>query len=113
MAATTRGTALLKWGTYTLTTYVVKVCSIGKQGESYEVQDEDGQFLSEVEKYGLQDLVELQVIPLSTATEPAIGDTITYNTIKYSLKDLKKVNNIGQPEMWTLQLRRLIGITYT
>jgi hypothetical protein len=113
MASTQRGSAVLKFGTIALPTYVVQATDLDKTMESVEVQDEDGQFLTEVETFGLQDGLQLTLIPLSAATEPALGTTITYNLIKYSLKQFKRVNNNKQVEMWTLTLRRLIGITYT
>jgi len=113
MASTVRGAALLKFGTITLATYVVQAQDLDKKMASFEVYDEDGQGLTEIENFELIQTLSLTVIPLATAVEPALASSITFNGIIYTLKELKRVNNIKQVEMWTLTLRRITGITYT
>lgn len=113
MASTVRGAAILKFGTVTLATYVVQASDLDKTMESAEIQDEDGQYITEIEKYGMIDNLSLTLVPLSTGVEPALGSSVTFNGIIYSVKGFTRTNNIKQPEMWKLILRRLIGITYT
>ncbi len=113
MATTVRGTAIFKWGTYTLTTYVVNDSNIEVEGSEEMIDDESGQNVTHVTNFGLKSTGTLEVIPLSGATVPSVDAVITYNSLTYALVKISQKNNKRQPATWVLSLSRIPGLTYT
>jgi hypothetical protein len=118
MATTTRGIAILKFGNYTIATYVVNDADAGIEGDEFILDDEDGQNITHFDNFGLNGTITLNLIPLApvspatTRPLPAISSVVTYNGRSASVKSANEITTKRQPLVWRLTLRFVPGITY-
>lgn len=110
---TTRGVAILKFGTYTVSGYIVNESEIGKSGKKEVIDNESGQNVTHISNFGLEGTMNLTFIPLAaTSTIPDVDATITYNGVSGVVDDWKKINAKRQAETWRLTCTFIPGITY-
>ena len=112
MATTTRGTAILKFGTYTLATYVVGDGDISQSGQKFVLDDESGQNITHISNFGLEGVVTLTLVPLAAATLPAVDTVVSYNGQAGVVQASSKSSSKRQPETWKLTIDFIPGITY-
>lgn len=103
MSETIRGQAILKWGTYTLTGYVVADEEIEKSAESFQIENEIGDVVTDITSFGLKDSKVYNFIPKSTATLPTPGAIFTGpNSEKAIIRSIRVIRQRKMPEMWRL-----------
>ncbi|MDF3056801.1 MAG: hypothetical protein K0R17_1016 [Rariglobus sp.] len=112
MATTTRGTAILKFGTYTIASRIVSDSDTGISGQKTLVDDESGQNVTHISGFGLEGQHTITVIPLAAAVAPEIDTVISYNGQAGVLLSLNKVNVRRQVEAWRMVIDFIPGITY-
>lgn len=114
MATTTRGTAILKFGTYTVAGYIVNDGEISITGQKVLIDDETGQNVTHISDFGLEGTITLNFIPLSATTTPPANDAvITYNSRTAVVSNVTRVTAKRQPEIWRITADFLPAITYT
>lgn len=74
------GIALKKFGTDTVTGWIVNEITEDTSGEDTEVPDEDGDVVTHINSYGIKTVVTFDLIPKSATAIPEIGDTFTYTS---------------------------------
>lgn len=103
MPATIRNQAILKWGTNTLTGYIVADEEIEKTGESFQIENEVGDIAVDVSGYGQKTTATYNFLPLSTAVEPAVGAVLTGPAgLKVIVRSVRRIRARKMPEMWRL-----------
>ena len=112
MATTTRGTAILKFGTYTVATHIVNEGEISLSGQKVVIDDESGQNVTHISNFGLEGTISVTLIPLAAAALPAIDSSITYNGQAGVVVSSSKTTSKRQPETWKLTIDFIPGITY-
>lgn len=116
MASTQEGVALLAFGTTTITGYVVETVTENTTSESIQIPDEDGQIITDIHSFGIATSVELSVIPKTSTTAPAIGDTFTYTSEtfgskKITIKEISASSAQKDVTRWTIRGDRYPDIT--
>lgn len=103
MAQTVRGTAILKWGTNTLTGYIVADEEIEKTSESFQIENEIGDVVTDITSFGLKDTKTYNFVPLSAATLPTPGAIFTGpSSEKAIIRSIRVIRQRKMPEMWRL-----------
>lgn len=113
MATTTRGTAILKFGTYTIASRIVNDSDTSRTGEKVIVDDETGQNVTHISNFGLEGQHTITVIPLAASTLPTIDTVISYNGQAGVLQSINVVNVKRGVEAWRMVIDFIPGITYT
>jgi hypothetical protein len=103
MAQTVRGAAILKWGTYTLTGYVVADEELEYSVESFQIEDEIGDIITDITDFGKKKAKTYNFVPKSTATLPEAGAVFTGpNSEKAIIRNIRVIRQRKMPEMWRL-----------
>lgn len=113
MATTVRGTAILKWGTYTLAGYIVNESEITNEGGTEMLDNEDGQFVTHFTNFALKETASVVFVPLTGTAAPTVDALLTYNGIARPVISWSRVNNKRGVEIWRLQFERIPGVTYS
>ena len=98
----------LSWSTVTITGYVVEKTDEDVKCDAVELEDEAGQFCTEITGLRLKTDLSIEVWPLSTLSgAPVPTDIFTWGTgggaKKMSIRQVKKSRAKGnKQEMWTL-----------
>ena len=104
MATTVRGTAILKWGTYALTGFLVNEANLTKSGGETFLDNEDGQNVTQITNYDIKKGGTVLFIPLSGATIPALDSTLTYNGDTFVVTHIEEIHAKRQVVTWRLTL---------
>lgn len=113
MATTTRGVAILKFGTYTVSGHIVNEATVGQTGQKVIIDDESGQNVTHISNFGLEGSMQLTFIPLAaTTTVPDIDGVITYNGQKGVVENVEDITVKRQARTWRLTCTFIPGITY-
>jgi hypothetical protein len=103
MAVTIRGTAILKWGTFTLTGYIVTDEELALEVGSFQIEDELGDIVTDITDFGKSTEATYNFIPLSAATQPEPGAVLTGpNSLKVIVRSVRRIRARKMPEMWRL-----------
>jgi hypothetical protein len=103
MAATIRGEAILKWGTSTLAGYIVADEEIERSTESFQIENEIGDVVTDITSFGKKTGTTYNFLPKSTATEPEPGAILTGpNGLKSIIRSVRRIRSRKMPEMWRL-----------
>lgn len=113
MATTTRGTAILKFGTYTVSGYIVNEAEVGTTGQKVIIDDETGQNVTHISNFGLEGTLNLTFIPLSGASVPAIDGIITYNGTTGVIEGVQDITAKRQARTFRLTCSFVPGISYS
>lgn len=117
MALKIRGIQPLNWGTQKATGYVTESTGADMTGTDAQIEDEDGEFITDISGIGIKEDLQIDVIPLSTIDPDTMarpGDTFTYGTApdeesmiirSRSRKRVKK-----DVEKWTFKGQRFANI---
>ena len=109
MSATIRGIQIKFWGTNTLTGYIVAEEELVDNGGYFPIEDEVGNFVTDVASFGQSTEVTLNVIPISTVSKPISGAVFTCpDGTKIIIRSLQTMRSRKNPEMW-----KVSGINYT
>ena len=101
--ATIRGIQIKKWGTNILTGYIVAEEELVENGGYFPIEDEVGNFVTDVSKYGKSTEITLNVIPISTQVKPLTGDVFTCpDGMKIIIRSLQIMRSRKNPEMWKI-----------
>lgn len=97
----------LAWSTVTITGFVVEKTDEDIKVDAVELEDETGQFCTEITGLRLKTEHSIEVWPLAAVTAPAVTDIFTWGTgggaKKMSIRSIKKSRAKGnKQEMWTL-----------
>lgn len=111
--STNRGTAILKFGTYTIAGRIVNESDTGITGQKVVEADEDGQNVIHISNFGLEGEHTISVIPLAAATKPAIDSVISYNGQAGVLRAFNEVAVKRQVLVWRMVIDFIPGITYS
>jgi len=114
--ATIAGTALLKFGTFTVTGYIVESESIEKQSEDLEIEDESGDIVSHVYDFAKKDEVTVECIVKASTAVPAIGAVFTMGdspATKFRVLSVGRQRSKRDVEKWTIRGKGFPGITLT
>jgi hypothetical protein len=112
MAATIRGDAILKWGTYTLSGYIVADEEVETSTESFQIEDEEGQVATDITDFGEKTSATYNFVPLTATTLPEAGAVLTGpNSLKVIVRSVRRVRSRKMPEMWRLTGEAYPGIT--
>ena len=99
------GTADIAWGVGELATYgIVQTAEEGKEETATDARDKDGKVVIHT-VYDTPGSCTLTVLMKSGATPPAIGDTVTWDNVKYFCRGVTKT---AQNDQYT-QLRMALG----
>lgn len=95
MAATIKGIQPLKFGTTTITGYIVEEFGDDSKTEELVIDDENGDVCTQITGFGLKEEVTLSVIPLSATTGPAVNTVIIYSAkaircLSVAIKQIRK-----------------------
>lgn len=104
MATTVRGTAILKWGTYAVTGYLVNEANITNSGGETFIDNEDGQNVTQITNYDIKHQGTVLFIPLSGTSIPAIDSTLTYNGVTFVVTHIEEIHAKRQVLTWRLTL---------
>lgn len=103
MAQTVRGQAILKWGTYTVTGFVVADEEIEYATESFQIENEIGDVVTDITTFGKKDTKTYNFIPKDTASLPTAGAIFTGpNSEKAIIRSVRVIRQRKMPEMWRL-----------
>lgn len=105
MAETERGEELLKFGTSTVTGYIVENRDISTEGENLEIEDEIGDVATDFSGFGIRKKKSVKFIPKATgSSEPSPGDVIEIgDSEKMVVKTCKKGNVRKDVERWDIE----------
>jgi hypothetical protein len=103
----------LKWGTTSISGYIVESDDVEVSGESTQLTNEEGDVVTDISAYGIKESVTLGVIPLTSTTAPAPGDTFTYTVanLKIIVRSVRISRGKGAVEKWTITGERFELIT--
>jgi hypothetical protein len=99
MSATIKGIQPLKFGTTTITGYIVEDYGGDVKTDELVIDNEAGDIVTQITGFGIKTEVSLSVIPLAATTGPAIDTVLTYDSkairvlscaIKQVRKDVEK-----------------------
>jgi hypothetical protein len=103
MAATIRGDAILKWGTYTLSGYIVADEEVESSTESFQIEDEIGDVVTDITTFGEKTSATFNFVPLSATTPPAPGAILVGpNSLRVIVRSLRRIRSRKMPEMWRI-----------
>jgi hypothetical protein len=103
MAATIRGDAILKWGTFTLAGYIVADEEVDNNVESFQIEDEIGDVVTDITTFGEKTDATFNFVPLAAATPPSAGAVLTGpNSLKVIVRSIRRVRSRKMPEMWRI-----------
>ena len=112
MAATIRGVALLQFGTKTLTGYVVTDEELEATAESFQLEDEIGDIVTDVTDFGKKDIKTYNFVPKAAATPPAAGAIFTGpDSEKMIVRSIRRIRQRKMPEMWRITGEAFPAIT--
>jgi hypothetical protein len=113
MPSTNRGTAVLKFGPWTIAGKIVNESDTGITGQKVIEANEDGQNVIHISNFGLEGEHSITVIPLAAApTKPAIDSVISYNGQAGVLRAFNEVAVKRQVVLWRMVIDFIPGITY-
>jgi len=115
MAAETDGAAMLKFGTTTITGWVVVSVSETESGSEVEVPDESGDIITHISEIGVRTEVTLELMAKSGTSMLAVGDPVTYTNHSGTSKTARitSVGNVqtqGQVMRTTVQAKFFPGV---
>lgn len=112
MSVTIRGSTLLKWGTTSLTAFIVSDETENTVCDNEPIAGEDGTTASLVTGIDQKTEVSLSFIPLSTATAPTPGATFTCpsGTVIY-VTSCEKTRSRKAPEVWKVTGTKFVSVT--
>jgi len=118
MASVEDGVSLLAFGTVSVSGYVIENVSEPTTSESVSIQDEDGQYITDINNFGIMTSVSLSVIPKSGTAAPGIGDTFTYTSQthgsqKITIKEITCTSVNKDVTRWDIKGDRFPDITIT
>ena len=104
--ADTDGVAMLGFGPNNVTGYVVEDVDEQTEGQILAIADEDGDIITELNNFGIQTSVTVQVIPKSGTAVVSIGDTWSYTSkthgaVKFSVQSIGAKEVIKDVVKWT------------
>lgn len=103
MAATIRGDAILKWGTFTLSGYIVADEEVELSAESFQIEDEIGDIVTDVTDFGEKTVATYNFLPLNATVQPEAGAVLTGpNSLKVIVRSIRRVRSRKMPEMWRI-----------
>lgn len=109
--ATIRGIQPLSFGTVVTTGFVTESMGEDDSGGQVLIEDEGGDFCTEITGFGLKTDVTLEVIPKSTATKPAQGEIFTYGAKKITVLGVNAKRVKKDVEKWTIKGDRLPNVS--
>lgn len=115
--ATEDGTALLQFGTVTVTGFIIEGLSESEESEDLEIFDEDGDIVTHINNYGQRRNVTVTCIPKSGTSVPSVGDTFTYTsgtngaTQKFTVLSIDAEESNRDVVRWTLTGKSFSEIT--
>lgn len=110
---TTRGVAILKFGTYTVSGHIVNEATVSRSGQKFVLDNESGQNVTHVSNFGLEGTMALTFVPLAATTQvPDIDGVITYNGQSGVIENVEDITVKRQPRTWRLTCTFIPGITY-
>ncbi len=96
MAARILGIQPLKFGTTTISGYVVETITETETGGEVLIEDEGGNYVSVIGQFARKTEVSIEVIPKTgTTTPPEVGDTFAYGSKEITMLqsvETKEVN---------------------
>jgi len=108
MPSTIRGQAILKFGTNTLSGYIVADEEIEKVDENFQIENEAGDVVTDIAGFGQRTTATYNFLPLSTAVEPTPGAVLTGpGGLRVVVRTVRRIRARKMPEMW-----RLTGAAY-
>lgn len=114
MAATIRGDAILKWGTFVLSGYIVADEEVEYTAESFQIEDEIGDIVTDITDFGKKLSGTYNFIPLASTTRPEAGAILTGpNSLKVIVRSVRVIRSRKMPEMWRLTGEAYPEITLT
>jgi hypothetical protein len=115
MAITSRGTAVLKFGTFVLSGYVVTDEELADEGESYQLENEIGDIITDISDFGQRGRQVFNFIPFATGNSfPAIGAVFTGpNSFKGIVRRRTITRSRKVPEAWRIETESFPDITLT
>lgn len=113
MAITSRGTAVLKFGTFTLSGYVVTDEELADEGESYQLEDEVGDIITDVSNFGERGRQVFNFIPFATGSSfPAVGSVFSGpNSFSGIVRRRVKTRTRKIPEAWRIECETFPGVS--
>ena len=113
MAFTSRGTAVLKFGTNTLSGYVVTDEELTTEGESFQLEDEGGDVITDISGFRVSTNKVFNFVPFATgASFPANGAIFTGpNSEKGIVRTARKIRTRKVPEAWRIECVEFPGIS--
>jgi hypothetical protein len=111
MAANILGVQPLKFGTTTMTGFVVETYGEDQETAELVIEDEGGNIVTQITDFAVKSAVTLEVIPKTAMTRPAIASLFNYgdqalNILNLSIKRMKK-----DVEKWTIKGNVYPGVT--
>jgi len=103
MAATTRGTAPLKFGVTVFTGYIVESSTRNATTENLVIDDEAGDQTTSITGFGLKNEITLEVIPKSGTSIPTVGSVLTYDSVEYEILTLDRKQVRKDVEKWSIK----------
>ncbi len=103
MAATTRGTAPLKFGVTVFTGYIVTDSNRNAKTDQLLIDDEAGDPTTSITGFGLTNEITLEVIPKSGTAVPAVGSVFTYDSVEYEILTLDRKQVRKDVEKWSIK----------
>lgn len=119
MATQEGSTALLQFGTTTVSGYVVEGITENRSSETLTIFDEDGDARNHIHSFGEVSEVSLSVIPETGTATPSIGDTITYTSgtdgasQKFILESINSTEAQKDVVKWEMTGKKHPNITLT
>lgn len=112
-STTTRGTAILKFGTITLSGYVVTDEELADEGESYQLEDEEGHIITDVSGFGRRTRKRFSFVPKATgSSKPAVGAVFTGpDTEKGIVRTVARIRSRKIPEVWRIETEEFPAIS--
>lgn len=112
MALQTKGSFVpLSWGTVTLTGYVVESADEASSTGEHLIEDEIGDTVTQITKFGLKDEVTIEVIPATAIAPPVPGDVFTYDGKKLTILTIAKKRVKKDVQKWTITGNRFPGVS--
>jgi len=100
----------LKWGTTTISGYVVEgLGETDTTGES-TIEDEIGDVVTQIVDFGKMTDVSIDVIPDEDAVEPDAGDIFSYGSKAIVISSIDKKQAKKDVEKWSIKGKRYPGV---
>jgi hypothetical protein len=111
MAATIKGIQPLKFGTSTISGYVVEDFGGDLSTQELVIEDEGGDVITQIFNFGNKNEVTVSVIPKTATAVPALGDLFSYPGFAMNVLNLSRKHVRKDVEKWVLKGTVYPGVT--